>query len=67
MKEEIRLLQEANYEIKSLRERNKLLSARLDMFDKMMIVLHTEPARESKGGMSPDLVAEIDKFIETNR
>lgn len=63
MKDEADLLAEAAREIKSLRSQNQLMSARLEMFDSMMTVLHTEPARKSQG-MAPDLVWEIEKFLE---
>jgi len=65
MKEEIELLKQASGEIKQLRKENELMGARLDMFDKMMTLFHTEPNRRGKG-MSPDLVFEIDKFIADN-
>ena len=63
MKTEQELLKEAVNEIRSLRSQNQLMSARLDMFDSMMAVLHTDVARKSQG-MSPDLVWEIEKFLE---
>lgn len=63
MKEESDLLKEAVVEIRTLRNQNQLMSARLDMFDSVMAVLHTEIARKSQG-MSPDLVWEIEKFLE---
>jgi len=65
MKEELQLLQQASNEIKHLRSKNELMKARLDMFDSVMSILHTEVAQKNQG-MSPDLVFEIDKFIETN-
>lgn len=63
MERYLQLLQEAAQEIKNLRSQNQLMSARLEMFDNMMAVLHTDVARKSQG-MSPDLVWEIEKFIE---
>jgi len=63
MEREIELLKQATSEIKRLRSQNELMTARLDMFDSMMAVLHTDVARKSQG-MSPDLVWEIEKFIE---
>lgn len=63
MERELELLKQATSEIKMLRGQNQLMSARLDMFDNMMSVLHTDVARKSQG-MSPDLVWEIEKFIE---
>lgn len=61
-KESIYLLKQASFEIKNLRRTNDIQSARLEMFDSMMQLLHTKPAQESKG-MSPDLVYQIDKFV----
>jgi hypothetical protein len=57
------LLQRASGEIKSLRSQNQLMSARLDMFDKMMVLLNTEP-RHQGVGMSEDIAWAIDKFLE---
>lgn len=64
MDQELDLLQRASNEIKSLRERTNYQSARLQMFDDMMLLLRTPPGYGSSQGMSPDLVREIDKFIE---
>ncbi len=63
MTEETQLLQDAAFEIKSLRRQNDLMSARLQMFDAIMLLLHTEPAHQSQG-MSPDIVAQIEKYIQ---
>jgi hypothetical protein len=63
MEKENEMLQRAANEIKSLRSQNQLMSARLDMFDSIMAVLHTDVARKSQG-MSPDLVWEIEKHLE---
>lgn len=38
------------------------MKARLDMFDSINAILHTQVATQSQG-MSPDLAWEIDKFI----
>lgn len=57
------LLQQAAAEITSLRKANKIMKARLDMFDDMMILFATEPRRESQG-MSPDLVWAIEKHLK---
>lgn len=64
MTQEIELLKSASVEIKNLRRQNELMEARLDMFDNMMAVLHTPIAQKNRG-MSPDLVWEIDKFIDS--
>jgi len=65
MKEELQMLKEATFEIKNLRRQNELMRARLDMFDAMNAILHTQVASQSQG-MSPDLVWQIEKFIAAN-
>lgn len=60
--EEICLLNEAVLEIKSLRRRNEIMSARLDMFDSINAMLHTRIAENSQG-MSPDLCWKIERFV----
>lgn len=62
MPEEIELLKQAASEIKSLRRKNELMEARLDMFDTINMMLHSQPATRSVG-MSEDLVWTIEKFI----
>jgi hypothetical protein len=64
--EETRLLKEAMFEITLLRRTNEIQSARLDMFDSMTQLLHTTPAHNGKA-MSPDLVWEIQKFIDSKK
>lgn len=59
------LLGEASAEIRDLRRKNELMRARLEMFDSMITLLHTEPARQSQG-MSPDVVYAIEKFLKDN-
>ncbi len=61
--QEIHLLTNASAEIKRLRRTNELQSARLNMFDSVMLLLDSKLAH---GGMahSPDIVSEIDKFIQ---
>ncbi len=66
MEREIDLLKAAATEIRILRNENKLLSARLDMFDKMMLLLHTAP-EYTRQGISLDLIYEIETFIETKQ
>ena len=66
MERELQLLNEANGEIKRLRQRNYLMQARLEMFDNIMQLLNTRPPDNSVG-MSPDLTYEIDKFIESKK
>ena len=65
MKDEIVLLKQAVFEINSLKRQNELMMARLDMFDSINAILHTEVARRG-GYESPDLVFEIEKFIKQN-
>ena len=57
------LLQRALSEITELRNQNKLMRARLDMFDAVMSALHGQPARESGGLMYPDIAYEIDRYL----
>ena len=61
--EELEMLREAANEIKNFRRQNELMSARLDVFDSMMAVLHTPIATKSQG-MSPDLVWKIEKYLD---
>lgn len=61
--EELEMLREAANEIRSLRRQNELMSARLDVFDSMMAVLHTPIAIKSQGA-SPDLVWKIEKYLD---
>lgn len=64
MTHELDLLQSASYEIKVLRMENELMKARLEMFDTLMQLFHTEPANQSRG-VSPDLAYEIDRHVES--
>lgn len=57
------LLKDAAFEITVLRNENRIMKARLDMFDMIMTTLHTEPARQSQG-FSPDVLAAINKHLE---
>lgn len=63
--EEKELLQRALSEIKSLRNRNELMTARLDMFDMVMSALHAQPARSGTGLMHPDIAYEIQKKLDS--
>lgn len=67
MEQQLDLLQRASNEIKSLRERTNYQSVRLQMFDDMMLLLRTPPGYGSSQGMSPDLVYEIDKFVDKTK
>jgi hypothetical protein len=62
--QELVLLFQASQEIKKLRRENELMSARLNMFDTITKMLHTN-FEQRNGGMTPDLVWEIDKFVES--
>lgn len=57
-------MKEAAAEIRSLRRQIELKDARLDMFDQMMVLLHSEPARRTGMGMSPDIAWELDRMAE---
>lgn len=55
-------VQGAVSEIESLRRQNELMSARLDMFDKMILLFTSEPSFP-RTGAAPDLVYELRKYI----
>lgn len=57
------LLLEAAEEITSLRNKNSLMTARLDMFDQLMQLFHTQP-RYADRGMGEDVVWKIKQLIE---
>jgi len=65
MTPEQELLKQAASEIKQLRSHNQLMSARLDMFDKMMLLFETAPPYRGMG-MSEDLVWKIERHIESS-
>lgn len=58
------LLERALGEINSLRNSNKLMRARLDMFDAVMSALHGQPASQREGLMHPDIAYEIEKHLK---
>lgn len=62
-KETLDLLNEAVNEIKSLRQANSVMGARLDMFDKMMLLFQSTPAQPGQG-WAPDIVYTIQKHID---
>lgn len=64
--DEIRILLDAKGEIITLRENNRIMSARLEVFDSMMLLFTTRPDFNSQG-MAPDVVYQIDKAIEANK
>jgi hypothetical protein len=59
----INLLRLSQDEIRNLRRDNELMSARLEMFDAIQAMLHTDLARKNYG-MTEDLVFKIEKSIE---
>lgn len=63
MNQELQMLKAATKEIEQLRIENKVMNARLNMFDNIMMLLSTEPQR---GGMmcSPDVVYDLKKHID---
>jgi hypothetical protein len=63
MTQEQDFLKRAAIEIRILRNQNQLMSARLEMFDSIMAVLHTDVAQKSQS-MSPDITWEIDKLLD---
>lgn len=63
-KQQTDLLLQAAAEIRSLRNQNQLLSARLDMFDKCMVLLHTAPQYPGLSA-GEDIAWKIDKFISS--
>lgn len=66
MEEQNRLLESAVFEIKNLRRQNQIMSARLTMFDNMMLVLNTKAPQQLEG-CSPDLVFEIEKHLTAQK
>lgn len=56
------LLKRASSEIKSLRNQLQIANARLEMFDAIQAMLHTEVARKGLG-MSEDVLFEIEKHL----
>jgi len=55
----IATLREAQHEIQSLRRRNEILAAKVEVMDSFVQVMHTRPAEHA-----PDIVFEIEKHIE---
>lgn len=67
MKEYLQMMQEASSEIKNLRRSNELMAARLEVFDTMMRLFHSPPVYNQSGLMHPDIVYEIDKYLESQK
>jgi hypothetical protein len=65
--DEKQMLQHAIGEIKTLRASNQLMSARLEVYDQMMRLFHTQPNYGSHGMMHPDIVYEIDNYLSTKK
>lgn len=63
----LHLLEKASAEIKSLRRSNELMGARLEVFDTMMRLFHTTPNFGGSGIMSPDVVYEVEKYLESQK
>lgn len=63
MTEEQILLQEAARELRSLRRANELMAARLDTFDKCILLLQTIPVYQGQG-MSEDLAWKIERHLK---
>lgn len=63
MSKEQDLLKRSASEIRSLRQQNQLMRARLDMFDNMMLVLNVQVPQYGMTS-SLDIAWEIDKHIE---
>lgn len=61
---EQQMLQSALSEINSLRKQNELMAARLEVFDTMMRLFHTQPNFGGGGLMHPDIAWEINKYLE---
>ena len=56
------LLERAVHEITKLRRENELMNARLNMFDNILMIMHTEPHRSGEG-QAIDLVWEINQNL----
>lgn len=58
------LLKEAAQEIQRLRQSNNMMSARLDVFDKMVALFDANANRGQNGCMHPDIMYELSKAAE---
>lgn len=70
MNNPIDLLEKAAFEIKRLRTQNELMNARLDMFDKCMMLLRTNTHYQGTVGnevWNDDLIFSIEKYIDTEK
>lgn len=66
MDEQLQMLDEANREIKILRQHNFIMQQRLDVFDSMISVFNARPS-SSDTGMAPDITYAIDKLLESKK
>lgn len=62
--EALQLLNQSVSEIRQLRQENNLMAARLDMFDKMILLFDTQPNYRGQG-MSEDLCWKIEKYTQS--
>lgn len=58
------LLKRARYEIKELRQRNELMSAKLEVYETMKMMVNTIPSYPQSGMMHPDILDELKKADE---
>lgn len=61
--EEQQLLEKSASEIRMLRSQNQVLSARLNMFDQMMVLLNTQP-HQVFAAAGRDIAYEIDRYVK---
>lgn len=59
----IHKIQEAQHEIRSLRQANQILQAKAEVFDGMMLLFTSQPNFRTQG-MSPDVVYTLDKYVD---
>lgn len=59
------LLRSAHHEIKHLREQNRLMSVRLEMFDSIQMMLKTNLNYPQSGMMHPDVAHELEKYADS--
>ncbi len=61
--QERELLARARDEIRDLRRENELTASQLAIFEGCMALLHGKAGSRTLGGMSPDIVFEIDRHL----
>lgn len=66
MIQELQLLQDASNEIKNLREQNRVMAMRLEVFDSMLAVFNGRPPQRSMQTNSNDVLWWIEQYIKTN-